>query len=51
MAPEMLNNVMEWFANRGIVRGDAEGLAIKLSLGDVKKLNNMRKEINCVGAS
>ena len=46
----MLTNIMDWFASKDITRGDAEGLADKLSLGDVKK-NHIRKEISSSGLS
>ena len=46
----MLTKVMDWFASRSVVRGDAEGLADELSLGDVKK-PHIRKEINSSGLS
>jgi hypothetical protein len=46
----MFANVMEWFRSREVEKGDAEGLAERLSFGEVKKVNPKR-DANASGVS
>jgi len=42
----MLANIMGWFNALGVVKGDAEGLAEKLGLGEIKKISNKKETLN-----